>query len=59
MKTNDELLIKVRDELYSGSWRKMLKDLNSRLTGKPKIFRLNKKIEADIAAIKKLMKKGK
>lgn len=48
------MLITLRDELYAGSWNRMLDDLKDRLHGKPYIFKLVNKIEEDIARIEKL-----
>ena len=48
------MLLTLRDELYGGSWSRMLDDLRDRLHGKPYIFKLANKIEEDIARIDKL-----
>lgn len=48
------MLITLRDELYTGSWSRMLEDLKDRLHGKPYIFKLVNRIEEDIARIEKL-----
>jgi hypothetical protein len=52
--TDERMLIALRDELYSGSWDQMLKDLQERLKGRPYIFKLATRIEEDIARIQKL-----
>jgi len=52
----ENVLITVRDELYSGSWESMLEDLRARLEGKPYIFRLATRIEDDIARIGRLQR---
>ncbi len=49
-------LLTVRDELYEGSWERMRSDLRNRLTGKPYIFKLVNRIEADLAVIELLSK---
>jgi hypothetical protein len=52
--SGERLLITLRDELYEGSWDKMLGDLRDRLAKRPYIFKLSSRIENDIAAIEKL-----
>lgn len=53
--TSDEkMLIVLRDELYDGSWDKMLQDLKDRLKGKPYIFKLVNRIQDDVVRIEKL-----
>jgi len=44
----------LRDELYEGSWEKMLEDLKNRLQNKPYLFKLASRIESDVGAIEKL-----
>ena len=53
----ERMLIAVREELYEGSWDRMLKDLEDRMRVKPYVFKLASRIEQDIAAIKRLMKR--
>jgi hypothetical protein len=52
--SEERLLITLRDELYSGSWRNLKQDLNDRLQGKPYIFKLSSRIEEDLKRIDKL-----
>jgi hypothetical protein len=52
--SGERLLMTLRDELYEGSWDKMLGDLRDRLAKRPYIFKLSSRIESDIAAIEKL-----
>ncbi len=52
--TQDRMLITLRDELYFGSWDRMLTDLRDRLKGRPYIFKLVNRIEEDIKRIEKL-----
>lgn len=53
--TSEEImLIRLRDELYESSWERMQRDLKNRLLGKPHIFKLANKIEADLESISKL-----
>ncbi|MEK7450034.1 MAG: hypothetical protein AAB019_11205 [Planctomycetota bacterium] len=50
----EKMLITLRDELYGGSWDRMLKDLNDRLKGRPYIFKLVNRIKDDIKRIERL-----
>ena len=50
----DRMLLVLKKELYDGSWETMLKDLRSRLNGKPFILKLANRIEDDITRIEKL-----
>lgn len=52
----EKMLITLRDELYVGSWEKMLQDLKDRLKGRPYIFKLVNRIEEDIERIEKLQR---
>ena len=52
--SGERLLVTLRDELYEGSWEKMLEDLRDRLEKRPYIFKLSSRIESDMAAIEKL-----
>jgi len=45
------MLVTLRDELYDGEWAKMEEDLKDRLLGKPYIFKLVNRIEADIEGL--------
>ena len=50
----ERMLIVLREELYIGSWDRMLQDLRDRLRGRPYIFKLVNRIQEDIARIEKL-----
>ena len=50
----ERTLLVVRDELYSGSWDEMLKDLAARLQAKPYVFKLATRIEDDIVRIQRM-----
>ena len=52
--SGERLLVTLRDELYEGSWDKMLGDLRDRLEKRPYIFKLSSRIETDMAAIEKM-----
>jgi hypothetical protein len=50
----EKMLITLREELYEGSWDDMIADLRNRLEGKPYVFKLASRIEADLARIERL-----
>jgi hypothetical protein len=52
--SEEKMLITLRDELYGGSWERMLKDLGDRLKGRPYIFKLVNRIKDDLKRIEKL-----
>ncbi len=54
LSSGERLLITLRDELYEGSWDKMLQDLEDRLDKRPYIFKLSSRIESDMAVIKRM-----
>ncbi len=47
-------LLVLRKILYEGSWDDMKRDLRSRRSGKPFIFKLNTRIDEDLERIEKL-----
>jgi hypothetical protein len=49
-----KMLLVLRDELYMGSWDKMIEDLRNRLKGRPYIFKLVNRIEEDLERIETL-----
>jgi hypothetical protein len=55
LSSEEKMLIKIRDELYEGSWDNMKQDLENRLAGKPYIFKLVSRIEHDLQAVEILM----
>jgi hypothetical protein len=50
----EKMLVMLREELYEGSWDDMIADLRNRLEGKPYIFKLASRIEADLERIERL-----
>ncbi|MFH0910368.1 MAG: hypothetical protein V1918_02510 [Planctomycetota bacterium] len=52
--TEEAMLIRIRDELYDGSWANMQMDLQNRLSGRPYIFKLVSRIEHDLGAVRLL-----
>lgn len=51
LSAEERMLVRLRDELYEGSWPTMRRDLENRLTGKPYIFKLVSRIEHDLQAV--------
>jgi hypothetical protein len=54
LSAEERVLVKLRDELYEGSWTEMLKDLEARRDGKPYVFKLASRVSEDIARIGRL-----
>ncbi len=52
----DEDLRFLRDQLYGGSWERMLADLEARLEMRPRVHKLTANIRQDIQAIKRIMR---
>ena len=50
----ERMLLVLRDELYGGSWERMLEDLRYRRRRSSYIFKLVNRIQADIDRIEKL-----
>jgi hypothetical protein len=50
----ERIALIVRDELFSGSWENMRKDLEARAAGRPYVFRLASRIDEDLKAVEKL-----
>ncbi len=50
----ERLLLRLRDLLYGSSWEEVLDDLKARQDRKPVIFKLNTRIEEDLARIARL-----
>lgn len=55
LSAEEKMLLTLRDELYGGSWERMIKDLNDRSRGRPYIFKLVNRIKEDLKRIEKLM----
>jgi hypothetical protein len=54
LSNEQRMLVILKRQLYSGSWKPMLDDLKNRLAGKPYIFKLANRIQDDIERIKRL-----
>ena len=48
------MLIRLRDEIYEGSWKDLRSDLENRKTGRPYLFKLAGRIEEDLERIARL-----
>ena len=54
LEPHERVLIELRDQLYEGSWDRVLSDLRARQRGEPYVFKLSQTIARDIEAIEKL-----
>ncbi len=50
----ERLLVRLRAELYEGSWDELVADLEARLAGRPYILKLATRIEDDLIRIERL-----
>jgi hypothetical protein len=50
----ERLLVRVKNELYGGSWDELVTDLEARLQGRPYVLKLATRIEDDLERVKKL-----
>lgn len=50
----ERVLLDLKEQLYEGSWERILEDLRARMEGKPYIFKLSKTIARDVAAIERM-----
>jgi len=48
------MLVVLKAQLYGGSWKPMLDDLDNRLAGKPYIFKLVNRIKDDVDRIEEM-----
>lgn len=54
LETFERVLLDVKDQLYGGSWERILSDLRARLDNKPYIYKLSQTITRDVAAIERM-----
>lgn len=54
LNNEQKMLVVLKAQLYGGSWKPMLDDLENRLEGKPYIFKLANRIKDDVERIEKL-----
>lgn len=52
----ERVLIELRDQLYEGSWDRVLSDLRARQRGEPYVYKLSQTIARDIDAIVRLQR---
>ena len=50
----ERLLVRLKAELYEGSWDELVADLEARLAGRPYILKLATRIEDDLVRIERL-----
>lgn len=50
----ERVLLDLKDQLYEGSWERILSDLRARLDNKPYIYKLSQTITRDVAAIERM-----
>lgn len=50
----EDILRILRDDMYDGSWDKMVEDLESRLEKRPYLFTISNRIEEDLETIHRL-----
>lgn len=50
----ERVLMDLKDQLYEGSWERILEDLKARLDNKPYIYKLSQTISRDVAAIERM-----
>ena len=50
----ERVLVDLKDQLYEGSWERILEDLRARLDGHPYIYKLSQTITRDLAAIERM-----
>jgi len=52
----DRVLVRLKAEIYEGSWDELVADLEARLQGRPYVLKLASRIEDDLLRIGKLRK---
>ena len=50
----ERLLVRIKAELYEGSWDELVADLEARLSGRPYVLKLATRIEDDLVRVAKL-----
>ena len=50
----ERVLVELKDQLYEGSWERILGDLRARLDNKPYIYKLSQTITRDLTAIERM-----
>ncbi|MCY3017775.1 MAG: hypothetical protein NTW87_01915 [Planctomycetota bacterium] len=50
----ERVLLDLKDQLYEGSWERIVGDLRARVDHKPYIYKLSQTIARDLAAIERM-----
>jgi hypothetical protein len=50
----ERMLLDLKEQLYEGSWERILEDLRARMDNKPYVFKLSQTIARDVAAIERM-----
>lgn len=54
LEPHERVLLDLKDQLYEGSWERIIEDLRARLEGQPYIYKLSRTIARDLAAIERM-----
>ncbi len=54
LEPHERVLVELKEQLYEGSWDRILGDLRARQENKPYIYKLSQTIARDIAAIERM-----
>ena len=54
LEPHERVLLDLKDQLYEGSWERILGDLRARMENKPYLFKLSQTISRDLAAIERM-----
>jgi hypothetical protein len=54
LESYERVLLDLKDQLYEGSWDRILGDLKARLENKPYMYKLGQTIARDMAAIERM-----
>lgn len=54
LESYERVLLDLKDQLYEGSWDRILGDLKARLENKPYMYKLGQTISRDMAAIERM-----
>lgn len=54
LESYERVLLDLKDQLYEGSWDRILGDMKARLENKPYMYKLGQTISRDMAAIERM-----
>jgi len=54
LESYERVLLDLKDQLYEGSWDRILGDLKARMENKPYMYKLGQTISRDMAAIERM-----